>query len=73
MEPGLVPPACKGLIEQIAAVPPGKNWESLYRQFDNACPGIGYECREYQSRPLDNLCGWVERSGTNVLSKKRYP
>ena len=73
VDPALVPPACKGLIEQIAAVPPGKNWESLYRQFDSACPGIAYECREYRSRPQDNLCGWVERSGSSVLNRNRYP
>jgi hypothetical protein len=68
-----VGPQCKGLIDKIAAVPSGSNWESLYRQFDSACPRIAYECVEYQSRPQDNQCAWVERSGGNVLNRKKYP
>lgn len=73
VDPGRVAPACKGLIDRIAAVPAGKNWESLYREFDSACPGIAYECLEYQSNPQNNRCTWIERSGSNVLSRKRYP
>lgn len=73
VDPSLVGPECKGLIEKIAAVPAGKNWELLYRQFDAACPGIAYECVEYQSSPQNNQCIWVKRSGSSVLNEKRYP
>lgn len=71
--PERVAPACKGLIDQIAAVPAGRNWEALYRRFDSACPGIAYECTEYESSPQNNRCIWVERSGSRVLSRNRYP
>lgn len=71
--PALVGPACKGLIDQIAAVPAGKNWELLYRQFTSACPGIAYECTTYRSNPQNNQCIWVERSGSPILSTNSYP
>jgi hypothetical protein len=73
VDPARVAPACKGLIDQIAAVPAGRNWEALYRQFDSACPGIAYECTEYESSPQNNRCTWVERAGSRVLSRNRYP
>ncbi|WP_374709470.1 DUF4124 domain-containing protein [Massilia scottii] len=73
VDPALVGPECRGLIEKIAAVPAGKNWELLYRQFDRACPGIAYECVEYQSSPQNNQCIWVKRSGSRVLNRNRYP
>lgn len=72
-DPARVAPACKGLIDRIAAVPAGRNWEALYRQFDSACPGIAYECTEYESSPQNNRCIWVERSGSRVLSRNKYP
>jgi len=73
VDPARVGPACKGLIDRIAAVPAGQNWEGLYRQFDSACPGIAYECVEYASSPQNDRCVWVERSGSRVLNRKRYP
>ena len=73
VSPGLVGPACKSLIDKIAAVPAGKNWEALFQQFDRACPGIAYECIEYQSSPQNNRCTWVKRSGSRVLNRKKYP
>lgn len=72
-DPALVGPECKGLIEKIAAVPPGKNWEGLSRQFNSACPGIAYDCVEYRSNPQKNQCIWVERSGGFVLNRNKYP
>lgn len=68
-----VGPACKGLIDKIAAVPSGKNWQSLYQEFNSACPRIAYECTEFKSRPQDNKCLWIERSGNNVLRTNIYP
>jgi hypothetical protein len=73
VSPGRVGPACKSLIDKIAAVPAGQNWEALFQQFDRACPGIAYECVEYQSSPQNNRCTWVERSGSRVLNRKKYP
>jgi hypothetical protein len=73
VDPALVAPTCKGLIEKIAAVPPGTNWEALYHQFDSTCPSIAYECMEYQSNPQNNHCIWVERSGSRVLTRNKYP
>ena len=73
VDPSRVGPACKGLIDKIAAVPAGKNWELLYRQFDSACPGIAYECAEYRSSPQNNQCIWIERSGSRVLNRNVYP
>lgn len=73
VDPAVVAPECKGLIEKIAAVPVGKNWESLSRQFNQACPGIAYECVEYQSHPQNNRCIWIKRSGSNLLNTNRYP
>ncbi|MEW6761896.1 MAG: DUF4124 domain-containing protein [Pseudomonadota bacterium] len=73
VDPARVGPLCQSLIGKIAAVPAGGNWENLYRQFDAACPRIAYECVEYESRPQDNRCHWVERSGSRVLNRKQYP
>ncbi len=73
VDPALVGPECRGLIEKIAAVPAGQSWEMLYRQFDQACPGIAYECVEYRSSPQNNQCTWVKRSGSRVLNRNRYP
>ena len=68
-----VGPECKGLIDKIAAVPSGKSWKPLYQQFDNACPRIAYECVEYRSKPQNNQCNWVERSGGVVLRTESFP
>lgn len=73
VEPSRVGPACQGLIKQIAAVRAGQHWEALYQQFNNACPGIAYECVEYESNPQNNRCVWIERTGSKVLNRKRYP
>jgi len=73
VDPARVGPQCKGLIEQIAAVPSGTSWQGLSRQFDSACPGIAYECLEYRSNPQKNACTWVVRAGGNVLNRKSYP
>lgn len=71
--PALVGSSCKGLIDKIAAVPAGKNWELLYRQFDSACPGIAYECMEYRSQPQNNQCTWIERIGDSVMNTNKFP
>ncbi len=71
--PAAVGPQCQGLVDKIAAVPAGKNWEQLFRQYESACPGIAYECVEYQSSPQKNQCTWIERVGGRVLNTKKYP
>jgi len=73
VDPALVGTACKGLIDKIAAVRAGTNWEALYRQFDSACPGVAYDCVEYKSAPQNNRCTWVKRSNGRVLNTSRYP
>lgn len=71
--PSRVGPDCKGLIDRIAAVPAGENWQSLAQQFNKACPGIAYECIEFKSSPHNNQCTWIERVDSNMLNTKRYP
>ena len=71
--PALVGPMCKGLIDKIAVVQAGQKWEALYREFDSACPGIAYECVDYQSSPQNNRCSWVIRTGGTVHKRKSYP
>ena len=73
VDPAGMGPACKGLIDKIAAVPAGVNWESLSRQFDSACPGIADDCVEYRSSPQNNRCVWVQRSGGRILNRREYP
>lgn len=73
VDPSRVGPACPGLIKQIAAVRAGQHWEALAQQFNNACPGIAYECVEYESNPQKNRCVWIERSGSRFLNRKKYP
>jgi hypothetical protein len=73
VNPSQVPNGCQGLAEQIAKVKPGTNWESLYKQFNATCPGIGYECVTYRSRPENNQCNWVKRTDGNVMHTKSYP
>jgi hypothetical protein len=67
-----VGPRCKDLIDEIAKVKPGTPWTSLYKEFNEACPGIAYECTNYRTHPENNNCTWVERSGTTVLQTKNY-
>jgi hypothetical protein len=68
-----VGPRCKGLIDQIAKVKRGENWESLSNDFERACPGIAYECNNYRTHPENNSCTWVERTGNSVLHTNEYP
>lgn len=72
VDPSRVGPACKGLIDRIAAVPAGTNWKPLAREYNDACPGIAYECVEYRAKPQNNQCAWVERSGGTMLNKKIF-
>lgn len=73
VDPSQVRPGCQALIDQIVKVKPGTNWQSLYQQFDATCPGIGYECNNYRSRPEKNQCIWVKRTGGNVLQTNNHP
>ncbi len=67
-----VPPGCRDLIGQIARVKPGVPWQDLLAQFNGLCPGIAYECKQYRSKPENNRCQWVERTGSNVLQTHRF-
>ena len=73
VDPARVGAACKGLIDKIGAVPSGQSWRALSRDFNSTCPGIAYECVEYVSNPQNNHCNWIERKGSNVLSRNTYP
>lgn len=72
-DPSQVRPGCQALIDQIAKVKAGMNWQSLYQQFEATCPGIGYECNNHRSRPEKNQCVWVKRTGGNVLQTNNHP
>jgi hypothetical protein len=71
--PAQVGAACKGLIDKFSAAAPGKDTAALGQQFDSACPGIAYECTAYRSKPQNNQCIWVVRSGTSILRSFDYP
>ena len=71
--PALVGPACQGFIDKVIAVPDGTSFELQAKQFDIACPGIAYECTRYRSKPQNNQCIWIERSGTSILRTNSYP
>jgi hypothetical protein len=71
-DPSQIRPGCKELIDQIANVKPGTNWQPLYQQFNATCPGIAYECNNYQTHPENNKCEWVKRTGNNVLHTNNY-
>lgn len=73
VDPSKVGPKCPGLIDQIAKVKRGTPWEALAKEFNEACPGITYECINYRSRPENNTCTWVERTGNDFLLTKNYP
>lgn len=73
VDPAKVGPKCKGLVDQIANVKRGTPWESLARDFNDACPGIAYECVNYKAHPENNTCTWIERTGSNILHTKNYP
>lgn len=68
-----VRPGCKELIDRVAAVPAGTNWEALSRQFDATCPGIAYECTRFRSRPENDKCEWVKRTSGNIMQTNSYP
>jgi hypothetical protein len=72
VDPSRVGPGCQELVDQIAKVKPGTNWQSLYQKFDATCPGIAYECNNYRSHPEDNQCAWIERKGGNVMQTNSY-
>lgn len=67
-----VGPSCKGLADRIATGPSGKVLQSLVRQFNEACPGIAYECVEFRARPQNNRCGWFEQTEGTIVNKKVY-
>ena len=71
-DPSQVRPGCQDLIDQIAKVKPGTNWQSLYQEFNATCPGIAYECNNYRTHPENNKCEWVKRTGNNVLHTNNY-
>jgi hypothetical protein len=71
-DPSQVRPGCQDLMDQIAKVKPGTNWQPLYRKFDAECPGIAYECNNYLTHPENNKCEWVKRTGNNVLHTNNY-
>ena len=64
--------SCKGLAEKISASPSGKVSQSVIRQFNDACPGIAYECVEFRARPQNNRCSWVEQTEGTIWNKKVY-
>lgn len=72
-DPSQVRPGCQDLIDQIATVKAGTNWESLSESFNTNCPGIAYECNNYKSRPENNKCEWVKRTGSNLMRTNSYP
>ncbi len=72
VDPAKIKPECTDLIDQIAKVKPGTNWQALAQKFEASCPGIGYECKTYRTRPENNKCTWVERSGSSYLRTSNY-
>ena len=64
--------SCQGLADNIAAGLSGKVSQSLVRQFNEACPGIAYECIEYRSRPQNNRCDWIEQTEGTIVNRKVY-
>ncbi|WMW80620.1 DUF4124 domain-containing protein [Undibacterium cyanobacteriorum] len=72
VDPSRVPSACKGLVDQIAKVERGSNWEGLAKSYNAACPGISYECNNYRSNPEKSFCQWVERTDSTILSTNNY-
>lgn len=73
VDPAKVGPKCQGLIDQIAKVKRGTPWTALAKEFNQACPGITWECINYQAHPENNTCTWVERTGNDILLTKNFP
>jgi len=71
-DPSLVKPGCMDLINRIAKVKPGVNWEALAQEYNATCPGIAYECKRYRTHPENNQCTWIERTGGNILHTYEY-
>jgi len=71
-DPSQAPPGCQDLIDQIAKVQPGTNWQSLYQKFNVDCPGIAYVCNTYRTHPEKNKCEWVPRTSNRVLQTNNY-
>ncbi len=72
VDPSRIGAGCQDLIDQIAKVKPGVNWQSLSQKFDATCPGISYECNTYRTHPENNKCTWIERTGSNVMQTNNY-
>jgi hypothetical protein len=71
-DPSQIRPGCQDLIDQIAKVQPGTNWQSLYQKFNATCPGIAYECNNYRTHPENNKCEWIKRTGNSVMQTNNY-
>lgn len=67
-----VAPRCKGIVDEIAKVPPGTPWMGLAQEFGQTCPGLTYECITYKSRPEANSCNWVEKIGNTITNTKHF-
>lgn len=65
VNPKEVAAACKGLADRISKVKPGEPWVELGREFDDACPGVAYECHVYKRQPKKDKCQWVKRTREN--------
>ncbi len=65
-------PKCKTIIEEIEKIPMGIPWHAQYNEFNQLCPGIAWQCNVYERTPEKNLCGWIERTSNNILSKRTY-
>ena len=61
---------CTSLIARIENTPGGANWKQLSRQFNETCPGIGYECQADRATPQNHRCGWIDKSAGKVPDKK---
>lgn len=70
--PERVGPQCKGLVDQIARVKKGEPWPELARKFNEACPGIAYECSVYKRHQKPDKCQWIEREGNTMLLTNIY-
>ena len=70
-DPASVGPRCKGLMEEIMKVKSGP-WRTQSDNFNNACPGIAYECTEFTRSPEHNHCGWIVRKDNKVINTVTY-
>lgn len=66
-------PRCDVLMSKIVKLEPGApGYMTILKEFNALCPGITWECQEYERHPEKNSCSWVQQFDGRIQSSRTY-